>query len=62
MMNVKFNASQHLSGKKLSFFLLTKYLILNEVTGAVKLFRFQLDGGQEEMFYPRIPKDKIVFK
>ena len=59
MMNIGFNQKFFVKKKRweqlLNFSLLTRYLILNEVTGAVHQFRFQLDPDKEELFYPRPP-------
>ena len=40
MPNVKFNASMHLPEDLKKFSVLTRYLIVNETTGSVHLFRF----------------------
>jgi len=61
MKNVEFGSFQHLEGENLNFSLLTKYLILNEATGAVRVFRFQMDPMKPETFYPRPPGDKLKF-
>jgi hypothetical protein len=64
MSNVMFGALDTLRGKGFNFLLLTRYLVFNEVTGAVHLFKFQYDHEdakqQEPLFYPRLPLGRFM--
>lgn len=64
MKNVGFGQSLLLKPEDpdLNFSLLTRYLVLNEVTGAVYQFRFQMDPHMDKEFYPRPPREVIFFK
>ena len=62
MPNVMFgalDAVERQDGENFNFLLLTRYLVLNEVTGAVHLFRFKYDHEDvkkdPKLFYPRVP-------
>ena len=65
MPNVMFGALDAVKsqdGEDFNFLLLTRYLVLNEVTGAVHLFRFKYDHEDVkkdlQLFYPRVPKSE----
>jgi hypothetical protein len=65
MMNVGFNQRKIIPKKyraTVNFSLLTRYLVLNEVTGAVHQFRFLLEPITNVPFYPRVPQEKLMLR